>query len=55
VQEAERYATQVVVVADGELLFTGSPRELEAEVEDADRPAADFEGAFVTFLHQHGH
>ena len=28
-QEAERYADRVLVLADGELLFAGSPRELE--------------------------
>ena len=33
VQEAERYADQVVVLADGERLFAGSPRELEQAVE----------------------
>jgi ABC-2 type transport system ATP-binding protein len=53
VQEAERYANQVVVLADGELLFTGSPRELEQTVEQERAP--DFEAAFVAFLHHHGH
>jgi ABC-2 type transport system ATP-binding protein len=52
VQEAERYAQQVVVLADGERLFAGSPRELEAVVGAAD---LDFEAAFVAFLHQRGH
>jgi ABC-2 type transport system ATP-binding protein len=55
VQEAERYASQVVVLADGEVLFTGSPRDLEQAVEESDRRAPDFEAAFVAFLHQHGH
>jgi ABC-2 type transport system ATP-binding protein len=55
VQEAERYASQVVVLADGERLFTGSPRELERTVEESERQAPDFEVAFVAFLHQHGH
>ena len=55
VQEAERYANQVVVLADGELLFTGSPRELERAVEESEKQAPDFEAAFVAFLHQHGH
>ena len=53
VQEAERYANQVLVLADGELLFTGSPRELEERVEQAQAP--DFEAAFVSFLHERGH
>jgi ABC-2 type transport system ATP-binding protein len=52
VQEAERYAQQVVVLADGERLFAGSPRELERVVGASD---LDFEAAFVAFLHQRGH
>jgi ABC-2 type transport system ATP-binding protein len=52
VQEAERYAQQVLVLADGERLFAGSPRELEEVVGASD---LDFEAAFVAFLHQHGH
>ena len=52
VQEAERYAAQVVVLADGERLFAGSPRELERLVGASD---LDFEAAFVAFLRQHGH
>jgi ABC-2 type transport system ATP-binding protein len=52
VQEAERYAGQVVVLADGERLFSGSPRELERVVGATD---LDFEAAFVSFLHQRGH
>jgi len=51
VGEAERYADRVLVLADGELLFTGSPAELERAVGDA----ADFESAFVRFLHARGH
>jgi ABC-2 type transport system ATP-binding protein len=52
VQEAERHAQQVVVLADGERLFAGSPRELEAVVGARD---LGFEAAFVAFLRQHGH
>jgi ABC-2 type transport system ATP-binding protein len=52
VQEAERYAGQVVVLADGERLFAGSPRELERLVGATD---LDFEEAFVAFLRQQGH
>ena len=52
VQEAERYGAQVVVLADGERLFAGSPRELEQLVGASD---LDFEAAFVAFLRQHGH
>jgi len=57
VQEAERHAQRVLVLADGELLFSGSPRELEDTVE-RERGAAgrgDFEAAFVAFLRQRGH
>ena len=54
--EAERYADQVAVLADGELLFTGSPQELEDEVaRDEHRRARDFEEAFVMFLRERGH
>jgi ABC-2 type transport system ATP-binding protein len=53
VQEADRYAQQVVVLADGERLFAGSPRELERVVGEAG--ARDFETAFVEFLRQRGH
>src|SRR4051812_23219968 len=56
VQEAERYAGQVVVLADGERLFTGSPRDMERTVEEESAaPAPDFEAAFVAFLHERGH
>jgi ABC-2 type transport system ATP-binding protein len=48
VGEAERFADRVVVLADGELLFTGAPEELVG-----DDP--DFEAAFVRFLHERGH
>jgi ABC-2 type transport system ATP-binding protein len=52
VGEAERYADRVLVLADGELLFAGTPDELESEVGDG---ARDFEAAFVRFLHARGH
>jgi len=52
-QEADRHAGQVVVLADGERLFAGSPRELEATVEGSG--AGDFEASFVAFLSDHGH
>jgi ABC-2 type transport system ATP-binding protein len=52
VQEAERHADRVVVLADGELLFAGSPRDLDELV---GAPGHDFEGAFVAFLQQRGH
>ena len=51
VGEAERYADRVLVLADGELLFTGTPAELEHAVGDV----KDFESAFVSFLRERGH
>ena len=56
IDEADRYADTVVVLADGELLFDGSPRELERAVEEAsDEQAASFEASFVAFLKDRGH
>jgi ABC-type multidrug transport system ATPase subunit len=52
VGEVERYATRVLLLADGELLFTGTPAELEQAVGGDPR---DLEAALVSFLHQHGH
>ncbi|HWF50936.1 MAG TPA: ABC transporter ATP-binding protein [Solirubrobacteraceae bacterium] len=52
VLEAERYADRVLVLADGELLFVGTPAELERAVGGSPR---DFEVAFVRFLDEHGH
>jgi ABC-2 type transport system ATP-binding protein len=50
VQEADRHAHNVLVLADGELLFAGSPRGLEQAV-----GGSDFEEAFVAFLREKGH
>jgi ABC-2 type transport system ATP-binding protein len=56
VAEAERYAQQVLVLADGELLFSGSPRELvRAACGDLSPAHPDFEAAFVEFLRKRGH
>lgn len=52
VGEADTHAERVLVLADGELLFTGSPRALEEAVGEGTR---DFEAAFVRFLHEKGH
>jgi ABC-2 type transport system ATP-binding protein len=52
VGEAERYADRVLVLADGELLFTGTPAELD---QATGAVAHDFEAAFVRFLHEKGH
>ncbi|MGH2881308.1 MAG: AAA family ATPase, partial [Solirubrobacteraceae bacterium] len=55
VAEAERYATRVLVLVDGELLFTGTPAELERAVNTDGTATRDFESAFVHFLHERGH
>ena len=47
VAEAERNASRVLVLADGELLFQGGAHELALD--------ADFETAFVDFLRSKGH
>jgi ABC-2 type transport system ATP-binding protein len=52
VPEADRYADQLIVLADGERVFDGSPRELE---QATGTTGLDFERAFVEFLHQRGH
>lgn len=54
VAEAERYANRVLVLADGELLFGGTPAEL-AHAAASDAGGLDFEGAFVEFLRARGH
>jgi ABC-2 type transport system ATP-binding protein len=53
VAEAERYADRLLVLADGELLFAGTPAELEHAT--GEHAAIDFEGAFVRFLRARGH
>jgi ABC-2 type transport system ATP-binding protein len=61
IQEAERYGGRLLVLADGEALFDGSPDQLRAmvrdESDDAGAAAADrdFEIAFVAYLHHRGH
>jgi ABC-2 type transport system ATP-binding protein len=52
IQEADRYANRLVVLADGESVFDGSPRELE---QATGTTGLDFEQAFVEFLRQRGH
>jgi ABC-2 type transport system ATP-binding protein len=52
VAEAERWADRVLVLADGEAIFAGTPEELHAAEGDG---AADFEAAFVRFLRVNGH
>lgn len=52
VAEAERYGERVLVLADGELLFAGTPAELDRAVAGE---SPDFETAFVRFLRDRGH
>jgi ABC-2 type transport system ATP-binding protein len=57
IQEAERYGRRLLVLADGERLFDGTPERLR-EVVASEAPEAagrDFETAFVAFLHHRGH
>ncbi len=51
VAEAERWADRILVLADGEVIFTGTPAQLRA----AESASDDFEGAFVRFLRERGH
>ena len=56
IQEAERYADRVLVLADGELLFSGSPEELkEVVAREGGGGEDDLEEAFVAFLRARGH
>jgi ABC-2 type transport system ATP-binding protein len=59
VAEAERYAERVLVLADGELLFDGSPAALHRAAGgrkgETEREAGiDFEEAFAAFIEGHG-
>jgi ABC-2 type transport system ATP-binding protein len=55
IQEVDR-ADQVVVIADGELLFSGSPSQLEHDAAEATgERSPNFEAAFVAFLREKGH
>jgi ABC-2 type transport system ATP-binding protein len=54
VGEAERHGDRLLVLADGELLFSGTPEELEAAT-GGTAAGSDFETAFVHFLHDKGH
>ena len=57
IQEAERYGRRLLVLADGESLFEGSPGDLRDVVrsEAPEAASSDFETAFVAFLHHRGH
>jgi len=53
IQEAERYGDRLLVLADGERVFDGTPGELHAAVPESG--ARDFEEAFVHYLRDRGH
>jgi ABC-2 type transport system ATP-binding protein len=57
IQEAERYASRLLVLADGESLFDGSAEDLREAVrsEAPESASRDFETAFVAFLRHRGH
>jgi ABC-2 type transport system ATP-binding protein len=56
VGEVQRYASRALVLADGRLLFDGSPASFLAEAERAAGDSiVDFEDAFVSFLRRRGH
>ena len=53
ISEAERHGDRVLVLADGELLFDGTPQELKREAQATE--GQDLEQAFVGFLKARGH
>jgi ABC-2 type transport system ATP-binding protein len=54
-REAARHADRVLVLADGEALFEGSPAALGEAVDHEGSSHSDFEEAFVAFLRHRGH
>ena len=53
ISEAERHGDRILVLADGELLFNGTPAALKAAAQAAE--GQDLEQAFVGFLQGQGH
>ncbi len=53
IAEAERYGQRLLVLADGESVFDGTPDDLHAAAPEAE--SRDFEQAFVAFLRDRGH
>jgi ABC-2 type transport system ATP-binding protein len=51
--EVRRYASRAIVLADGEMLFDGTPAELVARGGGAHDD--DLEGAFLAFMRERGH
>jgi ABC-2 type transport system ATP-binding protein len=57
VNEVQRYAARALVLADGRLLFDGTPAEFLAAAHGRQtdgKPSGDFEDAFVSFLRARG-
>jgi ABC-2 type transport system ATP-binding protein len=52
IAEADRHAGRILVLADGELLYSGTPGRLH---EEAGGAGGDLETAFVNFLRERGH
>jgi len=55
IQEAERYAERIFVVADGSGVFDGTAAELRDAVIVPDGPDFDLETSFLAFLNKEGH
>ena len=55
IQEAERYAERIVVVAEGEGIFSGTADALRQAVEVEGGPAGDLETSFLAYLRGRGH
>ncbi len=53
IAEAERHAHRILILADGEMLFSGTADELRAAADAG--PDDDLEQAFVAFLRARGH
>jgi len=53
ISEAERHGDRILVLADGELVFNGTPAELKREAMASE--GQDLEQAFVGFLEARGH
>ena len=53
ISEAERHGDRLLVLADGELLFNGTPAQLKIEAQATE--GEDLEQAFVGFLQTRGH
>ena len=55
IQEAERYAERIAVVAEGERIFNGTADELREAVEASGGDAGDLEASFLSYLRARGH